>query len=1151
MTKVCVLSDLHLKHGSPYDREPGDRLEDQVAVGQRIVEIARERECSLILNGGDSYEGPTVVPEEYDAWQRIFGDCEIPVYSVRGNGKHDASKRAISAPAVVERSRYFTHPDLTVVAGVAVAFLPSQAVDRLVAARPGVERAAINQEAAVHLVSIARGLKEDCERAAPGQPHILLGHWPVEGGVTATGAEAISFAEPILPLADLQAMHWAAVFMGHVHKPQNLTDHANPTVAEPRAPIIIPGSPLPLNFGEPGEHGVWVFDTETGAAEFVPIESRSFMEFLFDFTIDPDPIEAFDWPGAKDAIIKVKYQATAEQARRIDHRKLRDALYAAGAHKVFAIEATAERETRARVEISDKLGELEALDLYMAAQKIEGPTAAAVRERIARYLEDLPGRDATGGASWKPLRLRAENFRTFETLDVTFPDGLFSIIGTVKDATAIDSNGAGKSSIVLGPDLCLFGSESRSLAPYLSRSATGDLMLELTFECGGKVYRARRGYSLKGKASCDLECFDQDYESGPDGGVPDHAQWEPLTLATIKDTDALISQTIGMTRDTYRNSVYLAQGARSIADPNVDPQARRELFFGSLGLDRIWTAAMVTARGELRECEAQLHNLEGRVGTLEGEIEGRADAEQRATSARGVAATAALGVSGIEKQIEALRSQIAEAEKVESRRREYAARLTGAEIAAQRFAEIEKTAGIAAETLTTCEPQIAELEPVAAEKDGAEREIAQAEEKQARLGDQILAAENLIRERNGKLKRIEQRSAEIAGLMARAEAAGNDAGRIGSGEITTCDACGQSIADEAAEKRRETYLAEVEELTNTAGTLEAENLHDQNMLDATTAVTDEQLAELRNSLGGWASEIVARREIIRKAQAAEIELVSLRARADRLHESIDQAKAQGHAEAKQAAEIELQAARDAVAGVGEAVDLDALKRAAESAGYSLNVAQTTARDAHTEVVKAEAELERIAKAEVQLAEHLSLREELNKTHDLLSICEKACGRTGVPLFIVENIAIPAVEEETDRVLQLLGAPYRIEWRTQREKKDGDLAETLDLIVLDDDGEAPYESFSGGEASRIVPAVMLGFAHFLNERCGADCRMLLVDELPYLDRSGSAALVDLLRTLVESGQYESVGVVSHDPEVRDAFDTTIEVVKEGNRSEVAS
>jgi DNA repair exonuclease SbcCD nuclease subunit len=387
MPRVLTFADLHLKHGSGYDREPGDRLEDQVAVGQRIVEIARERDCSLILNAGDTYHGPTVVPEEYDAYTRIFGDCEIPVYTIRGNGSHDLSKRTISAPAVVERSRYFTHPDIVKVAGVAVAFLPGQSVDRLVAARPGVERAAINQEAAAHLISIARGLKEDCERIAPGQPHILLGHWSVEGGVTATGAETITFAEPILPLADLEAMHWAAVFMGHVHKPQVLSGESLPYPGATGNPIIIPGSPLPLSFGEPGYHGVWIFDTETGAAEFVPILSRMFSEIEY----DPD-----DWPHIEfaeamtiDAIVKLTYTATAEQAKRIDHRKLRDALYAAGAHKVWQIEAVVERETRARVEgVDENLGEAAALDLYIEAQSIDVAMAERMRERTTAYIEE-------------------------------------------------------------------------------------------------------------------------------------------------------------------------------------------------------------------------------------------------------------------------------------------------------------------------------------------------------------------------------------------------------------------------------------------------------------------------------------------------------------------------------------------------------------------------------------------------------------------------------------------------------------------------------------------------------------------------------------------------------------------------------------------
>ena len=1148
--KLLVFADLHLKHGSPYDREPGDRLEDQVKVGQRIVEIARERSCGLMVNGGDTLDGATVQTEAYAAFHRIFGDCEIPIVAVVGNNTHDAGRRKVKAPeiaALMSGMDVAVTPTIFERAGVAVACLPSCSISHLVAVRGGGDRAALNQEASDHLISAARGLREDCRRMYPDLPAILLGHWSVEGGVTATGVEALTFAEPILPLADIDAMQWAASFFGHVHKPQNLTDHSNPTVQEPWSPIVIPGSPLPLSFGEAGDHGVWIFDTETGAAEFVPIESRAFVAWDTPYPpelnedLTENLLDQFDAAELEGAIVKLRYSATAEQAKRIDHRKLRDALYAAGASKVYAIEATVERETRARVEISDKLGELEALDLFLAAQEIEGPTAAAARERIARYLEALPGHDAAGGASWKPLRLRASNFRSFETLDVTFPDGLFSIVGTVKDATAIDSNGAGKSSIILGVDLCLFGAESRSLAPYLSRSAAGDLMLELTFECGGNRYRVRRGFSAngRGKATCD-------FEEGIEG-----VEWRPRTRETIKETDALICQTIGMTRDTYRNSVYLAQGARSIADPNVDPQARRELFFGSLGLDVTWTAAMDMARADKRECEAQRQELTGRVGTLEETIAGKEIVDLRLNVALDVDEGAKKDVGAAEQAVTSAQAKVTEAEKDESRRREYAARLKSAEQTWQALEEIDGLANVS-------QVQLAEIEPMIAEKQLATKDIAalaagvtRLEGERETLSAALRAAETAVRDRGERAKRIEQRKAEIVALTAKAGAAESAAGRVGTGEVATCQTCGQEIADAAAEKVRQGYLGEAAEAMAKAEALTLENGADE-LVDALDATVDAELAAIQARAEEGANQIKATRAALENARAAEVSLASLNAQAASYREHIAKAQVPGHDDAKQAAEVELQAARDAVSSIDtETPDLDALKRAAEAANYSLNVAQTTARDAHTEVVKAEAELERIAMAETQLAEHAIERELLADEHDLLCLCERACGKTGVPLFIVEHIAIPAVEEETDRVLQLLGAPYRIEWRTQRETKDGNLTDTLDLIVLDADGEAPYETFSGGEASRIVPAVMLGFARFLNEHRGADCRMLLVDELPYLDASGSGALVDLLRTLVESGQYESVGVVSHDPEVRDAFDTTIEITKDGNRSEVVS
>lgn len=125
-------------------------------------------------------------------------------------------------------------------------------------------------------------------------------------------------------------------------------------------------------------------------AEFVPIESRAFVTFDAPEPLQADAIYTIDSPAMKDAVVRFRYTATAEQAKRIDHRKLRDALYAAGAHKVYAIEANVERETRARVEgVDENLGEAAALDLYIEAQGIDPAMAERMRERTRTYMEGV------------------------------------------------------------------------------------------------------------------------------------------------------------------------------------------------------------------------------------------------------------------------------------------------------------------------------------------------------------------------------------------------------------------------------------------------------------------------------------------------------------------------------------------------------------------------------------------------------------------------------------------------------------------------------------------------------------------------------------------------------------------------------------------
>ena len=572
----------------------------------------------------------------------------------------------------------------------------------------------------------------------------------------------------------------------------------------------------------------------------------------------------------------------------------------------------------------------------------------------------------------KPLHLRAANFRTFEELDLDFPAGAVAIVGP---------NGAGKSSLVMLPDLCLFGAESRSLAPYLSDEAVDDLMIELTFEHGGHLYRVRRGFAAtaRGKATCD---FEREFIDATPSEIND-AGWQPLTQATIAETNQIICLTIGMTRDTYRASAYLAQGDGSFADPSWDPRQRKELLFKSLGLDAVWTPLLDMARADKRECEAQRQELTGRVGTLEETVAGKVTAVARARAADGTAGLAEHCVTEANDSVKAAQAKVTEAEKDEGRRREYAARLKAAEQTWQALEEIDGLANIS-------QVQLTELEPMIAEKQLATKDIApltagvtRLEGERETLSGALRAAETNMRERGDGVKRIEQRKAEIVALTAKAGAAESAAGRVGTGEVATCQTCGQEIADKAAEKVRQGYLDEGAEAMARAEALTSDNLTDQEFVGSLDTAETE-LAAVQAQVEEGANQIKATRAALENAQAAEVSLASLNAQAASYREHIAKAKVPGHDQAKQAAEVELQAARDAVSSIDtETPDLDALKRAAESASYSLNVAQTAARTAHEVVVRAEAELERIAKAEAQLAEQLKLAEGLNAEHDLL------------------------------------------------------------------------------------------------------------------------------------------------------------------------
>lgn len=412
MTRFLCTGDLHLGAGTVYGREPGDRLKDQEATLGCIVELARDHEVDAILFAGDAFEGPTVTPEQYAVFQEQLRGAPCPVIAITGNGKHDCAMRDVTAPQVVsDVAEIFARPDVRLVGDTAVCCLPWAPVSRLVAQRDGGDRDEVHEDAAALVVRIARGLREDAT-ALGAHRAVLMLHWSISGAALPNGLPVDELREPVIPLEELEALGFDAVVAGHIHRPQLLSpgplaeNGDGSHVVASSCPIFYVGSPMPLNFGEGQVHGCWLLDLDEPIrphavhAEFVALDSRPFITIDIDLTpwgsLDgtwTDTLRELardrnaSYYNIDDAVVRLKYRASEEQARRIDHPALIRSLYDAGAHKVF-IQPEIVRAQRARVDgVDESLAPMTALDLWLEAEHASEPQRRSLRALAGAYLE--------------------------------------------------------------------------------------------------------------------------------------------------------------------------------------------------------------------------------------------------------------------------------------------------------------------------------------------------------------------------------------------------------------------------------------------------------------------------------------------------------------------------------------------------------------------------------------------------------------------------------------------------------------------------------------------------------------------------------------------------------------------------------------------
>lgn len=240
---------------------------------------------------------------------------------------------------------------------------------------------------------------------------------------------------------------------------------------------------------------------------------------------------------------------------------------------------------------------------------------------------------------------------------------------------------------------------------------------------------------------------------------------------------------------------------------------------------------------------------------------------------------------------------------------------------------------------------------------------------------------------------------------------------------------------------------------------------------------------------------------------------------------------------------------------GEIERLTVELREREALQRQIAAHQITVREVQSQLVNARrrhgAARQKLADAERQAArqaeveqQHSSAVEEQNLYTQLVH----AFGRKGIQAMMIEA-AIPDIEESANALLmRMSNGRMTVSIQTQKETKAGNPAETLDIFISDENGERPYETFSGGEAFRVNFALRIALSQLLANRAGTTLRTLVMDEgFGSQDAQGRERLIEAITSV--QADFDLILVITHIEELKDAFPVRLEVIKGAQGSRV--
>lgn len=196
----------------------------------------------------------------------------------------------------------------------------------------------------------------------------------------------------------------------------------------------------------------------------------------------------------------------------------------------------------------------------------------------------------------KPVQLNLENFLSYAHAEVPLSD--------IHVASLLGENGAGKSTLLDSITFALYGEGRYKDIDRYIRQGEGQATVELQFALTDDIYRIIRGRSNRGKGKSTLEL----------AKMVD-SEWQPISGASIRETDQKIRDLLKMDYDTFISSCFMLQG-KSDRFSSAQPADRKRILGQILGLE-IYEKLQDSANQKAKSLDTELKVLKAKQEDLQ------------------------------------------------------------------------------------------------------------------------------------------------------------------------------------------------------------------------------------------------------------------------------------------------------------------------------------------------------------------------------------------------------------------------------------------------------------------------------------------------------------------------------------------------------